>query len=88
MSCGLTLKPSKCALFRSKVLYLGTIVNAAGVALDLAKLRVLSNWRVLTTVGDVKSILGFVNFYCDYIANFTEHTAPLYELTVGRIGMT
>ena len=41
-AAGLKLKPSKCAFFRSEVLYLGD-VNAAGVAPDPAKLRVLSN---------------------------------------------
>ena len=37
---GLKLKPSKCQLFRDEVLYVGHVVNAAGVSPDPAKIRV------------------------------------------------
>ena len=60
---GLKLKLSKCQLFRDEVLYLGHVVNAAGLSPDQAKLRVLSIWPVPETVRDVQSFLGFINFY-------------------------
>ena len=50
---GLELKSSKCQLFRDEVLYLGHVVNAAGVSRDPAKRRVLSIWPVPETVRDV-----------------------------------
>jgi len=83
-AAGLKLKPSKCKLFRSEVLYLGHVVTPAGVAPDPAKLRVLANWPAPTTVREVQAFLGFVNLYGDFVANSTELTAPLYSLTVAR----
>ena len=85
-SACLKLKPSKCALFRDEVLYLGHTINALGVSPDPAKLRVLASWPVPETVRDVQSFLGFINFYGDFMANSTELTAPLYDLTASRKG--
>ena len=83
---GLKLKPSKCQLFRDEVVYLGHVVNAAGVSPDPAKLRVLSTWPVPDTVRDVQSFLRFINFYGELIPNSSHLTAPLYSLTVGKKG--
>ena len=80
----LKLKPSKCSLFRSEVLYLGHVINASGTSPDPQKLRVLLNWQVPSTVREVQSYLGFVNFYGDFIASSTDLTSSLYELTVAR----
>ena len=85
-SAGLKLKPSKCALFRDRVLYLGHVITPAGVSPDPAKLQVLSGWPVPRTVREMQSFLGFVNFYGDFLANATELTAQLYELTAARKG--
>ena len=78
---GLKLKPFKCQLFRDEVLYLGDVVNAAGVSPDPANLRVLSTWPVSQTVRDVQSFFGFINFYGEFIYNSTHLTAPLYSLS-------
>ena len=59
----LKLKPVKCKLFCEQVLYLGNVVSAAGVSPDPAKLRVLANWPLPTTILELQSFLRFVNFY-------------------------
>ena len=83
---GLKLKLVKCFLFRDQMLYLGHLISAAEVASDPAKLQVLADWPKLTTVREMQSFLGFVNFYCDYIANAKELTSPLYDLTASKNG--
>ena len=35
---------------------------------------------------DVQSLLGFINFYGEFISNSTHLTAPIYSLTVGKKG--
>ena len=47
---GLKLKPAMCKLFCEQVLYLGQVISPAGLSLDPAKLRVLADWPLHTTV--------------------------------------
>ena len=67
-------------------MYLGHVVNAAGVSPESAKLRVFSTWPTPETVRDVQSFLGVINFYGKFIPNSTHLTAPLSNLTVGKKG--
>ena len=43
---GLTLKPSKCTLFKSEVKCLGHIVSKSGVSCDPEKVACVSNWPI------------------------------------------
>ena len=81
---GLKLKPPKCKLFCEQVLYMGQVISPAGVSTDPAKLRVLADWPVPTTVRELESFLGFVNFYSDFIDEQTALTSSLYNLTAAR----
>ena len=83
---GLKLKPAKCNLFWDEVLYLGHVISAAGVSFDPAKLRVLADWPLPTTVCELQLFLGFVNFYGDFIDEQTALTASLYDMTAARKG--
>ena len=83
---GLKLKPAKCNFFCDQVLYLGHVISAAGVSPDPSKLRVLADWPLPTTVGELQSFLGFVNFYDDFIDEQTALTASLYDMTAARKG--
>ena len=85
-AAGLKLKPSKCALFREQVLYLGHVISTAGVSPDPEKLRVLREWPAPSKVREMQSFLGFINFYAEYLADATQLTAQLYDLTTGHKG--
>ena len=74
---GLKLKPAKCKLFCKQVLYLGHVISPGGVSPDPSKLRVLPDWPLPTTVRELQSFLGFVNFYSDFIAEPTAMTSLL-----------
>ena len=83
---GHKLKPAKCKLFCEQELYFGHVISAAGVSPDPAKLRVLAEWPLPTTVREMQSFLGFVNFYSDFIDEQTALTSSLYNLTAARKG--
>ena len=68
------------------MLYLKHVISAAGVSPDPAKLCVLAEWLLPTTVRELQSFLGFVNFYSDFIDEQTALTSSLYDLTAARKG--
>ena len=59
----LKLKPKKCEFFKSKIAYLGHIVSAKGIETDPKKVEAVKNWTIPKTVTDVRSFLGFTNYY-------------------------
>ena len=83
---GLKLKPAKCKLFCEQVLYLGHVISPAGVSTDPRKLSVLADWPVPTTVRELQSFLGFVNFHSEFIDEQMALTSSLYNLTAMRKG--
>jgi len=59
----LFLKPEKCTFDAQEVEYLGIIIRPRQVAMDPAKLKGISEWQTPSSVKDVRSFLGFCNFY-------------------------
>ena len=60
---GLKLKPKQCEFFKLKIAYLGHIVLAKGIETDPKKVEAVKNWTIPKTVTDVRSFLGFTNYY-------------------------
>ena len=46
-----------------KILILRVIVGRGQVKIEQEKIKVVKEWKIPTKVKDVKSFLGFVNFY-------------------------
>jgi hypothetical protein len=59
----LFLKPEKCEFEKIKVEYLGSIVEPNKVSMDLKKLAGISDWPSPKNLQQVRSFLGFGNFY-------------------------
>jgi Reverse transcriptase (RNA-dependent DNA polymerase) len=59
----LYLKPEKCNFHIKEVEYLGVIIGQGQVKMDPTKVKGITEWLVLTSVKDVRSFLGFCNFY-------------------------
>ena len=60
---GLKLKPSKCTFFKDRIAYLGHIVSKQGIEADPKKIEAIRNWPQPKTVTEVRSFLGFTNYY-------------------------
>ena len=49
--------------------------------MDPIKVEGITKWPVPTTVKQVRSFLGFCNFYCVFIPKFSDIARPLNDLT-------
>ena len=81
----LRLKPSKCKLFQRSVEFLGHIVSDKGVSCDPKKIEAVQDWERPQCVKDVRSFVGFAQYYRKFIRNFSAIATPLYELTKKKV---
>ena len=77
----LYIKAEKCSFECSTVEYLGLVLSEGRVEMDLVKIASVQDWPTLRNVTEVQSFVGFVNFYCRFIPNFSHVAAPLHYLT-------
>src|SRR5260221_5508324 len=77
---GLYANPKKCNFHTDTVEYLGFILTPTGLHMDPAKVATIQNWPEPRNVRDVQSFLGFANFYCRFIADYSQMTLPLMNL--------
>ena len=78
---GLKLKPSKCSLLRSEVLFLGHVVGQEGVCPNPKITEAVKTWKVPSSVKDVQKFLGLCNYYRQYVKGFSEIASTLTSLT-------
>jgi hypothetical protein len=63
----LYFKLSKCTFHASSIDYLGVIIEKGMTRMDPIKIAGIKNWPTPTKVKDVRSFLGFCNFYWPFI---------------------
>ena len=80
----LKLKPSKCALYRNKVKYLGHVVSDTGIHTDPEKADAIRNWPTPDSPSAVRSFLGMASYYRRFIEGFGTIAQPLHKLTEKR----
>ena len=76
----LFVKPEKCVFWQNKVEYLGMIIEEDKIGMDPVKLQGITDWPLPKTVKDVRSFLGFRNYYQKFIDRYGDLTTPLNEL--------
>jgi hypothetical protein len=76
----LFLKPEKCEFEQTKVEYLGFIISEGKVQMDPKKVAGIADWPVPTTLRQLRSFLGFGNYYRRFIRHYSNVTKPLNEL--------
>ena len=76
------LRPSKCVFKQACIEYLGLVVDRGQLTIDPMKADGLKNWpRELTTVKQVRSVLGVLGYQRPFIPNYATIAKPLTDLT-------
>ncbi|KAF8754692.1 hypothetical protein RHS01_06132 [Rhizoctonia solani] len=74
-------KLSKCHFHVTTVDYLGIVISPTGFSMDQKKIEAVTSWPHPKTVKQVQAFLGFVNYLCRFIPNFSSVARPLHNLT-------
>ena len=80
---GLRLKLSKCEFFKDRLEYLGHIVSKDGIETNPKKIMAIVKWPRSKNITQVRSFLGFCNYYRKFIKNYAQIAKPLYLLIMG-----
>jgi len=78
---GLKLKSSKCALLQPEAKYLEHVVGRNGVVTDPDKVWAVADWVTPQDLTGLRTFLGLVGYYRQYIPDFAGVAQPLNRLT-------
>jgi RNase H-like domain found in reverse transcriptase/Reverse transcriptase (RNA-dependent DNA polymerase) len=81
----LFLKPEKCHFHKKEVEYLRVIVGKGQVKMDPIKVKGITDWPMPTNLPELRSFLGFGNYYKDFIPDYSRITRPLHDLTKNSV---
>ncbi|MBW0470787.1 hypothetical protein O181_010502 [Austropuccinia psidii MF-1] len=73
-------RASKCVFHASNVEYLGYFVPKDGLKMDYSKDEQILNWPQPKNIKALQSFLGFSNFYCCFIKNYSTKITSLTSL--------
>ena len=74
---GLFANFSKCAFLLRRMEFLGHIVSETGIEVDPSKVSAIADWPCPSNVSQLRSFLGLINYYREYIENFAHRAGAL-----------
>ena len=73
---GLKLQATKCEFFKVNVVYLGHEILKEGIQTNSCKVKVIKNWPDPIMVTELRSFLGFTNYYRCFIKHYVKVVHP------------
>ena len=77
----LFLKAEKCIFLQRSIKYLGFIISGENISMDPVKVEGVRDWPIPTKLKELRSFLGFCNFYRRFIRDYSQIARPLNDLT-------
>lgn len=77
---GVRLKESKCYFMAEEVTYLGHRIDKEGIHPVPDKVKAIANARRPENVTELKSFLGLLNYYGNFLPDLATRLAPLHKL--------
>jgi hypothetical protein len=77
----LKLNLGKCCFAARSITFLGHLVSHEGTKPDPSKINAAVHFPVPKTVTDVRSFLGLIGYYRNYVRGYSRLIVPLFELT-------
>ena len=77
----LFLHLEKCEFYQRQIEYLGLVISKNKVEMDSVKIARVHKWPTLENQTDVQAFIGFVNFYRQFIQDFSTIARTLFDLT-------
>ncbi|KAK6735857.1 hypothetical protein RB195_018859 [Necator americanus] len=74
-------KLDKCAFLKTEITYLGFVINAQGRRPDPEKIKAIQKMPAPEDVSQLRSFLGLINFYGNFVKDLHNLHAPLDALT-------
>jgi Reverse transcriptase (RNA-dependent DNA polymerase) len=77
----LLIEPEKAKWHTKEVKYLSYCISPGKISIDPEKVRAIRDWPRPQNVRDVRSVLGFMNFYRRFVKGYSQVATPLTQLT-------
>ena len=74
-------KFNKCEFWLTEVRFLGHVVSASGVSVDLEKVEAVMSWERPKSLFEIHSFFGLAGCYRRFIEDFSRFAMPLTRLT-------
>ena len=70
------LNPKKCSFVKQRLEYLGHVVTPEGISPNPDKVRVIQEFPTPTKLKELRSFLGFANYYRRFVRGFSKYCQP------------
>ncbi len=80
-NAGLKLKPEKCNMLQTEVVFLGHVVSKEGIRPDPSNIAKVVQWPVPQNAKQVKQFVATGSYYRRFVQDFAKIARPLVDLT-------